>query len=111
MLLTKIFRTTISILTTGWLVTFICFSTSHLGNAHNLYFPKDIETQYSFTNSNAKTSDECPWTFAALMTLGDLSVSNNITIAEFDEPNTSELQQFSITNIKFDTNQRGPPAV
>lgn len=111
MLLTNKFRTTISILTTGWLITFICLSTSHLGNTHNLHFPNDIKTQNSFTNSNVKNTDECPWTFAALMTLGDLSFSDNITIAEFDEPSFSELQQFSVTNIRFDTNQRDPPAV
>ena len=111
MLLTNKFRTTISILTTGWLITFIFLSTSHLGNAHYLHFPKDVETQHSFTNSNDKTSDKCPWTFAALMTLGDLSVSDNITIVKFVEVNIIELQYYSFTNIIFDTNQRGPPAL
>jgi len=111
MLLTNKSQATVSILTTGWLITFIFLSTSHLGNSHCIYLTEDTKDQYSFTQSFDKNNRECPWTFSGLMTIGESLVFENDFNSVYAELNVVELQNFCIKILCFHANQRDPPVV
>jgi len=111
MVSTNKLRKTTSILIFSWMILFICLSTSHMGNTHCLYFPKNISKTQLIQQHLKGSEDQCPWTYAALMTLGDVLVPDNTPTVDFDELTIAYLQQSILSKIYFDTNPRGPPAI
>ena len=109
MILAKKYKATISILTLVWMVLFIGLSTSHMGNAHHLFFPNNDITQNLSSQSEQGTHTHCPWTYAAAMTIGSISVPDIQAEITTDKFYATEIHNLRLPNPLALPNTRGPP--
>ena len=109
MILAKKYKATISIITAIWLVLFIGISTSHMGNAHNLYFSRGDVSQNISGQAEQTSHSHCPWAHAATMTTGSpvLHIDFSESIAE--NLFLSDIQSQCPTILASIHNPRGPP--
>jgi len=109
-ILAKKYKATISILTLVWMVLFMGLSTSHMGNAHHLFFPNNDVSQNLSNQSGQNDHSHCPWTYAATMTIGSISVPDIQPDITTDKFYAAEIQNFRLANPLTLPNTRGPPS-
>ena len=81
-----------------------------MGNEHNYYYPSDDFSQSFSEKHESKTDMHCPWTFAATMTVGSITVPDIQANIAINNVYLTESEDLWLTNPLALPNPRGPPA-
>jgi len=81
-----------------------------MGNTHNINIPQKSSEPDKFTNYSSDYNQGCPWKLAALMTIGDISVSDVSPENNIDELYITPIKNQYFYTISDKLSARAPPA-
>ncbi len=109
MKLTDRFQTIISLLTSIWLMVFVCLSTSHMGTPHHIPLLETTSGQIELKQTQHVDTVHCQWTYAALMTIGDMPILAIHTMHELADIMVLVQSCYVASEVLVSFDPRGPP--